>query len=129
MQAVQKRKPTRGDMLVALVIITVALLGVVLLPGRDGKNLTACVTVNGELVWSCPLDSLSEPISYTAEGEYPLTLEVSKDGVRVVESSCSGEDCRHTGLITKMGLQIVCLPNRTVVTLKGNDPHYDAVTG
>ena len=129
MKAAEKRKPVWGDALAALVILAAAgALLLALLP-RSGGELTALVTVNGETVWTCPLEGLTEPVQYTVEGEYPLTLEISGHGVRVMESACPGEDCRHTGLISGAGQQIVCLPNRTVVTLNGDDPSFDAVVG
>jgi len=129
MNAAKKRKPVWGDALAALVILAAAGLLLFALFPRGGGALTALVTVDGEAVWTCPLEDLKEPLLYTVDGAYPLTLEVSKDGVRVAETSCPGEDCRHTGLIARAGRQIVCLPNRTVVTLQGDDPSYDAVTG
>lgn len=129
MNAAKKHKPVWGDLLVALIILAAAVWGLFALPVQHGERLTALVTVDGDTVWTCPLKDRNEPVRYTVDGKYPLTLEVSKDGVRVVETSCPGEDCRHTGLISGAGQQIVCLPNRTVVTLNGNDPSYDAVTG
>ena len=129
MKAAQKHRPVFGDMLVALIILAAAgALLLNLLPSNAGER-TARVTVNGETVWTCSLENRSEPIVYTVEGEYPLTLEISDDGVRVVSTSCPGEDCRHTGLIARAGQQIVCLPNRTVITLDGVNPSFDAVTG
>lgn len=129
MHAVKKQKMTWGDALAALVILIAALLILIALPNRSGDKLNAVITVNGESVLNCPLAELDEPILYTAEGEYPLTLELSKEGVRVVETSCPGEDCRHMGTISKAGQQIVCLPNRTVAALNGDNSSYDAVTG
>lgn len=129
MNAAKKQKPVWGDALVALVILAVAVWSLFVLPTQRGDQLTVVATVDGNTVWTCSLDNLSEPALYTVEGEYLLTLEVSENGVRVIETSCPGEDCRYTGLISQTGQQIVCLPNRTVVTLKGNDSHYDAVTG
>lgn len=129
MKTAKKQKPVWGDALVALVILAVAGLLLFTAPSRGGSELTALVTVNGETVWTCPLKDLAEPLSYTVDGAYPLTLEVSEDGVRVTDTSCPGGDCRHTGLISGAGQQIVCLPNRTVVALNGDDPSYDAVTG
>ena len=129
MKASRKQRPVFGDMLVALIILAAAgALLLALLPPSAGER-TVRVTVNGETVWTCALESQREPILYTVEGECPLTLELSGEGVRVVETSCPGEDCRHTGLIARAGQQIVCLPNRTVITLEGGIPSFDAVTG
>lgn len=129
MNAAKKQKPVWGDALAALIILAASVLLLFAVLPRGGGELTAFVTVDGDAVWSCSLNSLNEPVFHTVGGAYPLTLEVSEDGVRVAEASCPGGDCRHTGLISKAGQQIVCLPNRTVVTLQGDDPSYDAVTG
>ena len=129
MNAARKERPVLGDILVAVIILAAA--GALLLthlPPGTGER-TARVTVNGETVWTCSLEDRTKPIVYTVEGEYPLTLELSGDGIRVVETACPGEDCRHMGLIFRAGQQIVCLPNRTVITLDGADSSFDAVTG
>lgn len=129
MEAVKKQKPTWGDALTALLILAAAALILIALPARGGERLRAVVTVDGETVWSGLLAGLDEPVRYTVEGEYPLTLEISPEGVRVADTACPGKDCLHTGVITRAGQQIVCLPNRTVAALRGSDPAYDAVTG
>lgn len=129
MKAAQKRRMVWGDALVALVILAAGVLILFFLPDRGGTTLTAVVTVDGETVLTCPLEELEELMLYTVDGDRPLTLELSVGGVRVVETSCPGEDCRHMGTISAVGQQIVCLPNRTVVALLGSDPSYDAVTG
>lgn len=129
MRAIQKRKPVWGDGVAALLILAAAVLLLAILPSRGGDELTAVVTVDGEQVWTCPLEGINQPVAYTVAGEFPLTLEVSSTGVWVVEASCRGEDCRHTGTISSAGQQIVCLPNRTVVTLQGDNPSFDVVIG
>ena len=113
----------------ALIILAVAgLLLPALLP-TGGTKPIAVAAVDGETVWTCPLDGMTDPVRYTVEGEFPLTLEVTREGVRVIQACCPGGDCRHTGLISRIGQQIVCLPNRTVITLQGDGSEYDAVTG
>lgn len=129
MRAIEKQKPVWGDGVVALLILAVAVLILVILPSRGGDKLTAVVMVDGEQIWTCPLAGVNQPMVYTVEGDFPLTLEVSSTGVRVAEAFCRGEDCRHTGAISSAGQQIVCLPNRTVVTLQGDNPSFDAVVG
>lgn len=129
MNAAKNRKPVWGDALAALAILVAAGLLLFVLFPRGGDELTAFVTVDGETVWVCPLEGQHDSVRYTVEGEYPLTLEATKDGVWVVESTCPGADCHHTGVISKGGQQIVCLPNRTVIALKGEAPSYDAAVG
>lgn len=119
-----------GDLAVVLaVLVLAAASAAVALPDRAGEELTAVVTLDGEKVFSRPLAELAEPAELPVEGPFPLTLELSAEGVRVVESSCPGEDCRHTGTISAAGEQIVCLPGRLVAAIEGASPSYDAVLG
>ena len=54
---------------------------------------------------------------------------VTVDGDRVAESDCPGQDCVHTGTITRAGQSIVCLPEQVVVQLTGGGGGPDAVLG
>lgn len=129
MRAAQRKRACWGDLLVAAAILLAAgALALALLP-PSGQALTARVVLDGELLLSCRLDELDGPMVFPVEGEYPLTLELSRDGVRVTQTACPGQDCLHTGTISAPGRQIICLPNRLVVTLEGEDLSYDAVTG
>ena len=70
-----------------------------------------------------------EELTVPVEGTYHLTVTLNKTGVRVSESDCPGQDCVHTGVITRAGQSIVCLPARIVVELVGAADGYDLVTG
>ena len=129
MKAAKKRKPVWGDALVALLLVAAAVWSIFALPKPRGGGVTIHVMRDGDTVWTCALEKTMEPIRYQVEGDYPLMLEVTEDGVRVAETCCPGGDCFHMGMISKAGQQIVCLPNRLVVTLQGGVPAYDAVTG
>ena len=120
---------TRGDFFVAICILALAVVLFFALIPREQQGLTVQVTRDGETLLSRSLTELSEPVEIAMEGEYPLVLELSENGVRVVETTCPGEDCRHMGTITKAGQQIVCLPNRLIVTLQGDERSFDAMTG
>lgn len=129
MQAAQRKRAAWGDLLVGAVILIFAAVLAFFLLSRSQRALTAQVVLDGELVLSCRLDELEDPMQYQVEGEYPLTLELSRGGVRVLETTCPGEDCRHMGTVSTVGRQIICLPNRLVVTLQGETASYDAMTG
>ena len=51
-----------------------------------------------------------------------LTVVVSAD-------DCPGQDCVHSGAVSRAGQSIVCLPARIVVELVGAADGYDLVTG
>ena len=62
---------------------------------------------------------LAEGLSGPADGDYRLTILLDRDGARVAASDCPGQDCVHTGTITRAGQSIVCLPEQVVVQLTG----------
>lgn len=129
MQAKQRKRATWGDMVVGLIILMLAVILVALLLPHSEQALTARVVLDEQVIMSCRLDKLEEPLRFPVEGEYLLVLELSSKGVQVLEAKCPGKDCVHTGMISQAGEQIVCLPNRMVVSLQGKDTVYDAVTG
>ena len=129
MRSAQRKRASWGDLLVALVILALAVALAIFLFPRSEQALTVRVVQDGELILSCRLDDLDEPVQLSVEGLYPLTLELSREGVRVLETACPGEDCLHTGMISHSGRQIICLPNRLVVTLQGESSAYDAIAG
>ena len=40
-------------------------------------------------------------------------------GVQVEHADCPTQDCVHTGIITRAGQSIVCLPARIIIRLEG----------
>ena len=56
-------------------------------------------------------------------------LEAEAGRIRVLHSDCPSQDCVHTGWVSRSGGQIICLPNRLVVTVTGGAAEADAVTG
>ncbi len=58
-----------------------------------------------------------------------VVIEVKEGRVRVVESSCFQKICVTTGWINKPGQNIICLPNKVLVTIEGNgSPKIDGLS-
>jgi len=115
--------------------------------GGQSEALTAVVTIDGqEADHFSPADLLKSPRTYTNNG---YTLEVAcglrgeassmdhrqssaEPGVLVARADCPTQDCVHTGLITRSGQSIVCLPARIIIRLEGGAAEgggVDAVLG
>ena len=123
-------KPKPMDALVVLFVIILAVVTAVFVYGKSGEAaLTATVKHRGETVAQVALDTLAEDKSITGDGEYRLTVTLTKDGAAVTESDCPGQDCLHTGRITRAGQSIVCLPEQVIVTLEGKTPSADVILG
>ena len=123
-------KPKPLDALVVLAVLLLAAAAAWLsYGGRSGDALTATVKHRSQGVAQVPLSSLTEEKTVTIDGTYHLTVTLDKTGAAVTESDCPGQDCLHTGRITRAGQSIVCLPEQVVVTLEGKTSSADVVLG
>ena len=121
-----KLTPTPWDALVVLAVAALAAVSALsLLPARSVSGaVTAVVSCNGEeLQRFSPADLLNEGGRTYSSNGYTLILSAEEQdgtvGLRVSESTCPTQDCVHTGLITRSGQSIVCLPARLAVRLVG----------
>ena len=126
-----KLRPTWWDGAVAALVAALAVLSAVWYYGglESFGPLTATILHRGQVVQTVRLDRLTEEMTGTVEGDYHLTILLGRNGVRVAESDCPGRDCVHTGVITRAGQSIVCLPEQVVVQLSGGGSGPDAVLG
>ena len=124
-------RPTPWDGLVALAVAAFALFLLYLFRPAPGNFLTATVVLDGEVIAEYDLSALTDPVSLRLDDiPYPLTIQAEPGRIRIVESSCPSQDCVHTGWVSRSGGQIVCLPNRLVISVSGSDaPEVDGITG
>lgn len=124
-------KWNRFDTLVALTVALLAIVSALLfyLPKTGGGDqLTLVITVGGQEQSRTPVTQLPDgPVRIEGRGGYTLTLSPSYSdlpfspewSVRVSDSDCPGQDCVHTGRISRAGQSIVCLPAQVAVQLVG----------
>lgn len=134
-------RPKPLDALVAAVVIALAVVTALLfyLPKTGGGDqLTLVITVGGQEQSRTPVTQLPDgPVRIEGCGGYTLTLSPSYSdlpfspewSVRVSDSNCPGQDCVHTGAISRAGQSIVCLPAQVVISLVGAASDVDAVLG
>ena len=123
-------KPKPMDALVVIIVVAFAVMTAAFVYGKNrGETLTATVKHRGQVAAQVALSTLTEEKKITIDGQYHLTVTLTKDGVSVTESDCPGQDCVHTGRITRAGQSIVCLPEQVIVTLEGKTPSADVILG
>ena len=114
-----------------LAVAAAALLLFFQISPSEGNFLTATVVLDGEVIAEYDLSALTDPVSLRLDDiPYPLTIQAEPGRIRIVESSCPSQDCVHIGWVDRVGAQIICLPNRLVISLSGAaEPDFDAVSG
>ena len=129
--AAERTRPTVWDGLVVLAVLAAA--GFILFLFRPGEAnfLTARIVLDNVLVEEIDLTALDGPVTLDVPGaRYPITVEADAGRVRIAHSDCPSQDCVHTGWVSRPGGQIVCLPNRLVISVVGSaGSEVDAVAG
>lgn len=123
-------KFNRFDALVALIIALLAVVAALwfYLPRSQSGQLTVVISVAGEETRRVPLSDFTE--TTVTGGGYTLRVSTRDGGVAVTDSDCPTQDCVHTGVITRAGQSIVCLPAQVVVHLEGTTPDApDVIVG
>ena len=119
-------RPNRYDALVVLVVLALA-AALAVRPFLAARAPQSVVSADGQELDRLPLAQFGTH-TYANNG-YTLTVTAAGGAVSVTQSDCPGQDCVHSGAVSRAGQSIVCLPARIVVELVGAADGYDLVTG
>ena len=111
-----KHRRRNDVILIAALLIAAALGAMYLFLLRDaGSQVT--VTVNGEWYGTYPLSQ--ERVEEIRSGAQVNRLEIREGKAVVAYASCPDGICAAHAPIFRSGESIVCLPNRVVITVSG----------
>lgn len=129
--AAERTRPTLLDAAVALLVLAAACLIFWLFRPSPGNFLTASIVLDNVEVAVYQLNELTGPVTLDVPGaKYPITVEADHGRIRILRSDCPGQDCIHTGWVSGDRGQIVCLPNRLIISVTGSQaPVIDGITG
>ena len=121
----------KTDVIVPLfALILSAALVFIMFPASAGSKSggTVKVTVDGEVYAEYPLSGETDTIIPGARGLNNHLI--IKDGeAYIADALCHDKICVHQGKISHRGETIVCLPNKVVIEIEGNEEGaLDAVT-
>ena len=132
-------------MTVLLLLIAIAsVIWIVLVKNTKGETVTIASngvtlktvdlnTIDGELILTVINDPSDENSPYIAEGNKPLgnhynVIRITREGAEIIDSDCSTHICIHEGITDSPAKPIVCLPNKLLITVTGENTDTDAVT-
>ena len=117
-----------GDgVIYAVLVLLCAALFLLPLLRDDDAVLTAQIMADGEVIETIALSALQTEETHAVNG---CVIVLSPEGVCVKDADCPDRLCVKTGMITRAGEAIACVPNRVVVTLRqarAADETYDGV--
>lgn len=122
----------KSDLIIVLLVVLTAVAGFIFLCfnlSTDSTPALARIKVNTKLYKEIDLTKVTDPYEIEVKGNFPVTIEVSSEGVRFISSDCPDKLCIHQGLI-KSNESAACLPAGVSVTVKGQQTaDIDGVVG
>ena len=116
-------KLKKGDIIIAVILI--AAVGFWLYNSYVSNNTNVSdliIEVNGSTYKKIPLKELKKEqlIHIELENNKHIDIKVNETGTWIEDVVCPDKLCQKTGIINKVGQNIVCLPNRVVIYYEGN---------
>jgi hypothetical protein len=115
--------------IIILTLFTIAsFIGTIFYSNKKYNEVYVEIEVDGKLYKKVPLQNHEEIIKIeSAEGVN--IIEITQGKVHVEDANCPDKVCVKDGFISKPGQILVCLPNRVLIQIKGqNDDIIDSST-
>ena len=112
----------KRDILI-LSAIFILCISFLILPKLFESGKTAEISIDGEIVKTV---LLSKDDTFKLNS---FTIDVRDGAICVLDSPCHDKICVHTGYISKPSQTIVCLPERLIIKIKGEDKEADLSVG
>ena len=115
-------KLKKGDMIIVLILIAAVLawFGVNKL-GESKDERQIVIETNGNIYKTVSMEKGMElqNIHIDLENEKYIDIVVDENGAYVKDVVCPDKICQKTGLVSRAGQSIVCLPNKVAVYIEG----------
>lgn len=122
---------TKQDIILILFFFFIIFLSYMTNNIKDKKSYAKYIsaTVNGKEIVRFKMNESFETRQYPIRTQYGFNLlEISNKGVRVLEASCPDKLDVKQGYIKNVGEQIICLPNRFIVSIYSEKSELDFIS-
>lgn len=115
-----KKRKTKNDIILAVIVIAVAATGVLLLNIFKTEGEFAVVKIDGKETERYPLSVNTEVVIETENnGKNTLVIEDGKAFIK--NATCPDKICEGHSKISFKGETIVCLPHKVVIEIVASD--------
>lgn len=114
----KERKVINKRDTIIIVLIILAVCAGLLIPKLEKAGGYAVITCGEERVAEIALDKDGVYSFPESEG---MVFTVADGAISVTESNCGDHTCMRTGTISRNGEVIVCVPNKTTVTVESKE--------
>ena len=117
----------KGDKIVVIILLITVILsfgGTLIYKNViKGSEKIAVLKSGGKIVRTIDLNKVVEEEEFTIKTEngHYNTILVEHGSIRVKDADCTHKECVKIGTITDSGGVIVCLPNKLMISISGED--------
>ena len=112
------------DILIVLSVVAGLCYSMAALPRQNGTTVN--VFREGHLIARYPITVDRDVVIDGAIGK--LVLRIQNGTARIVSATCPRKICIAAGAIRLPSQEIVCAPNRVMITVSSDHPDFDAFT-
>ncbi len=120
----------KGDIfIVGLILLLAITIFIVMLPKTYENNYLE-IYLDGELLYRIELTEETKEV-ITIDSSVQNTISIDGTQVSIIDATCYDHICETTGCISKAGEVIVCMPNKLLLKIVGEEAEsdFDAVVG
>ena len=115
----------KADIVLAVILIVLGLAASYFFTVGGSAGSTVHISVNGESYASYPLSE--DRTVEIAQNDHINKITIDNGMVSMTFSDCANQDCVLHNPVSATGETIVCLPNKVVVEIEGDDSGFDTV--
>lgn len=122
-----RRHLTTADMVLVAVSACLIVASFFVVGAADIRGNEVLIQVDGRVVHKTSLNDTHRTVVRGTRGS--LTVETREGKVAIIEADCPNHVCMKIGWQSHAGEVIVCVPNKTVVRILGEQKGVRATTG
>lgn len=116
----------KKELLIILILLIIALAGFLFFR-INGQGYQVQIEIAQKLYGTYDLSLDQEIQLFDEKGNFLLNCVIKDGTIQVLQSNCPDKICIDEGSIGQAGQTVVCLPNKVVIRIIGDDNTIDGV--
>ncbi len=121
-----KDKLFRKADIIIVAVLAAAALCFFLWQSYGSEKTVAEISVDGKVIETVDLSAVTDAVTFTPETDWHPVTVAENGTIRFESSDCPDKICVRKGKLHRKGDSAVCLPAKTVITVRGGG--VDALT-
>lgn len=124
-----KKRFSKADLILIVLLLVIGVCGLLFVNAKKKQaGATVQVFVDRTLYGTYEL-SKDQTVPIQAHGAVTNTLQISDGKAKMVQADCPDQLCVHQRAVSARGETIVCLPNKVVAEVKGEqEAAFDSIS-